>query len=516
MSSNSGGDVNPPSVGDDTVVPGRIPPADVRHRTLGGLRWTATSALLQQVVQFGFSVVLARILVPEDFGLMALMSVFTGFASLFVDFGIGAAIIQRPDLKQRHLNSALWLNVGSGTLFMVTMIAAAPALAAFYNEPQLTLITMAFAPAFLIGSLTGVQGALLQRTMSFRALAVIENVAFVGGNVIGIATAIAGFGVWSLVALTLATGIIKVALLWLTNDWRPTGPPDRRSIRDLWGFSSRLAGFTAVNYWARNADNLLIGRFIGTNQLAYYNRAYNLMSMPLDMVSSVATRVMYPALSNLQGDRLQVKRVYLRALGMIAIVMFPVIVGLAVLSTPFIVSVYGAKWEPSAQLLQILCVAGLLQTLARTSGWIFQSQGRTDWLFRWGIVATITVICAFFIGLPWGTKGVAIAYSCWTVLAMPILFSVSGRLIGATLGDMARSVSGVSLAALVMGVVTWFANDRLPGGWSPLVHLVVGVGIGSLTYAVALHFISPAPYHECRQLLDRYRSRILRPTRAIP
>ena len=299
MSSNSGDDIEPP--GDDvadTIVPDRIPPADLRRRTLGGLRWTATSALFQQAVQFGFSVILARILVPEDFGIMALMSVFTGFASLFVDFGIGAAIIQRPDLKQRHLNSALWLNIGSGTLFMVTMIAAAPLLAAFYDEPQLTLITIAFAPAFLLGSLTGVQSALLQRTMSFRKLAMIENVAFVGANLVGIAMAIAGFGVWSLVALTLATGVIKVGLLWLASDWHPTGPPDRGSIRDLWGFSSRLAGFTAVNYWARNADNLLIGRFIGTNQLAYYNRAYNLMSLPLDIVSSVATRVMYPALSH--------------------------------------------------------------------------------------------------------------------------------------------------------------------------------------------------------------------------
>jgi O-antigen/teichoic acid export membrane protein len=350
--------------------------------------------------------------------------------------------------------------------------------------------------------------------MSFRTLAMIENVAFVGANLVGIAMAIAGFGVWSLVALTLATGVIKVGLLWLASDWHPTGPPDRGSIRDLWGFSSRLAGFTAVNYWARNADNLLIGRFIGTNQLAYYNRAYNLMSLPLDIVSSVATRVMYPALSHLQGDRFQVKRIYLRALGLIAIVMFPAIVGLAVLSTPFIVSVYGAKWEPSAPLLQILCVAGLLQTLARTSGWIFQSQGRTDWLFRWGVVATTTVVCAFFIGLPWGTTGVAVAYSCWTVLAMPVLFSISGRLIGATVVDMARSVSGVSLAALVMGIVTWFANDRLPSAWSPFVHLVVGIGVGSITYTVALHLISPAPYHECRQLLDQYRSRILRPSRA--
>ncbi len=160
---------------------------------------------------------------------MALMSVFTGFASLFVDFGIGAAIIQRPDLKQRHLNSALWLNVGSGTLFMVTMIAAAPLLAAFYDEPQLTLITIAFAPAFLLGSLTGVQSALLQRTMSFRKLAMIENVAFVGANLIGIAMAIAGFGVWSLVALTLATGVIKVGLLWLASDWRQ--PAHRIGIR---------------------------------------------------------------------------------------------------------------------------------------------------------------------------------------------------------------------------------------------------------------------------------------------
>ena len=318
----------------------------IREQTVIGLGWTAMSRVFQQSLQFVFSAVLARLLVPNDFGLIALISVFTGFASVFVDLGFTAAIVQRSKVDERHLSTAFWLNVMAGAGLMVVVMGMAPAIAAFYDQPQLVPLTLALAPSFLLGSLVGLQSAMLTRQMNFKRLTMIENSALVGANALAIGLAVSGFGVWSLVALALASAAIRAVLLWSASSWRPRAFLDRESVRDLWGFSSRLTAFNAVNYWARNADNLLVGRFIGTDSLAFCNRAYNLMLLPLDLVSSVPARVMLPVLSRLQDEPELVKRVYLRSIGLIALVTFPAMVGLFVVCEPFILTVYGSKWAP--------------------------------------------------------------------------------------------------------------------------------------------------------------------------
>src|SRR5581483_11532615 len=269
-------------------------------------------------------------------------------------------------------------------------------------------------------------------------------------NGLAVGLAASGFGVWSLAAYFLASTGFRSLALWVATPWRPGWRIDRGAFGDLWQFSSRLAAFNALNYWARNADNLLIGRFVGTAPLAYYNRAYNLMLLPVGLVASVTSRVMFPALSRLHEDQEQVKRVYLRATGLIALVTFPAMIGLLVVANPFILSVYGERWRPVVPILQILCIPSIVQCLTRTTGWIFQSQGRADWMFRWGVVSTVTVIVSFFIGLPWGVKGVSVAYACWTVLMASPSFSIAGRLIGVTLADVARSVIGVATASAAM------------------------------------------------------------------
>ncbi len=471
--------------------------------TLASLGWNASSQFLQQFLQFGFSVVLARTLDPADFGLIAMMTVFTGFLSIFVDLGLGAAIIQRPEIEDRHLTSAFWLNIGMGTSFMLLVMALAPALAAFYGHPRLLWITLAYAPAFLIGSLVGVQDALLQRGMEFRKLFYIENSAFLASNLFAVCMALAGLGVWSLVAFTVAGASTRAAFLWISTAWRPTGLPDRASIKELWRFGSRLTGFNALNYWARNADNLLIGRFLGSLKLAYYNRAYTLMMIPSDLVSSISTRVMYPVLSRLQADREEVKRVYLRAMGMIMLVSFPAITGLFVLTRPFIDTVYGPHWVKVAPLLQILCIGSVVQILVRTTGWIFMSQDETGTLFRLGVLTSVTAIAAFAIGLPWGVRGVTIAYACWAVLSAYPIFYVAGDIIDLSVLGLFRAISGPVAASIPMGVAVWVVANSLLGGAPGGVRLVAGIATGVVSYVAVIVTFKPAPYLELMTIVRR-------------
>ena len=483
------------------------PTQDVARRTVAGLGWTATSAISQQTIQFFFGAILARALAPNDFGLIAMIGVFTGFALIFVDLGLGPAIVQRPDVEERHLSSAFWITLGMGSIAAIATIAVAPAVASFYDEPELLGLMIAGSPAFVIASAGVVQMALLEREMNFRRLALIDNFSYVSGGIVALAMALYGLGAWSLIGLVLSGAFVRSASLWVASSWRPTSGPDRLSVTELWGFSGHFTGFTAVNYWSSKADDLLIGRFVGAAQLAFYSRAYGLMNTPVGLTSSIASRVMFPALSRVQSDTERARRIYLRALGLLGFITFPVVVGMLVAAKPFILTVYGQTWEPVVPILQILCVASLMRCLYQATGWVFTSQGRADTLFHLSIVWSLGVILAFFIGLHWGVLGIAAAYSVCNVLFGVPVFLLSGRLIGATLGDVVRALAGVGFAAILMGVAVMLVALAIPDTFGVGLQLLLEVLTGACVYALTVHFTSPGPYREFRRLVSDQRRR---------
>ncbi len=436
-----------------------------------------------------------------------MLNVFTGFGVVFIDLGVSIAIVQRQKVEARHLNTQFWLNLSMGGLLTLATVALAPAIALFYGEPRLLALTIAVAPAFLLSSLAATQTAILDRQMDFRTLSVIENIALVSADAVAIGMAFDGFGVWSLVGLALIQPGLRALLLWVSSSWRPTGGPDRLSFDELWSFGAGVTGYSILNYWARNADNLLIGRFIGPTPLAYYNRAYNLMLMPSEAVAGVTTRVMIPALSRLQDDHERVRRIYLNSVGLIAFVTFPLILGLLVVSRSFILAIYGVKWAPVVPVLQILCLVSLVQVICRTTGWIFTTQGRTDMLFHWGVFASVTAIISFFIGLPWGIRGVATAYLVWNIATFFPLFAYAGRLIDLTVVDVLKSIGGVTGAAVAMSVVVWIVERELPSHWGAPAQLLVGILVGTLTYSLLIYVTSPKPFYEFKLLLRHYRER---------
>ncbi len=462
--------------------------------------WTAGSTVGQQVMQFGFAAVLAHLVAPEAFGLIAMITVLTGFAALFVDVGLSSAIVQQPEIEERHLSSALWANLVTGTGAMLVVAALAPAIARFYGEPQLVALTLVSAPVFLISSLAGVQVALLQRAMNFRRLVVIENAAFAAGNVVAIGMAVAGLGVWSFIGLAVSTSVFRATLLWVKSGWYPHLGPDRQSLRELWRFSAHLTGFNVINYWSRNADNLLIGRFLGAIDLAFYSRAYNLMLAPVYLVGSATQGPMFSALSRTRGKDHQTKALYLRALRWLSVISVPLVVILFLVAEPLISTVFGQEWLPAVPILRILCVCSLVQCVLRANGWVFTSQGRTDVLFRLGILWTVAVVVAFIIGLRWGLTGVAVSYACCNILNAIPSFFFSGRLIGVSLSDVVGALAGAGTASAAMGVVVWVVESGLDSVVGAPLQLIGGVVTGIATYLLALRFFSPASFREVRNL----------------
>jgi PST family polysaccharide transporter len=474
-------------------------PHDLTRRTVNATLWTAGSRVSQQVVQLAISVVLARLLLPREFGLVAMITVFTGFARVLVDAGFGAALVQRAQLERRHISTAFWLNLAVGIVLSGISAGLAPLVARFYHQPALTLLTAVMGLNFVLVSLSIVQVSLLERQMNFRRIAFIENLSLVVAGVVATVCALTGFGVWSLIVFTLAGSAIQTVALWLSTDWHP-GRMSREAFKELWNFGKHLAGSNAINYWMRNADNLLIGRFVGPTPLALYSRAYTLMLFPLTQVSSIIGRTLFPALARVHQDVARVRSAYLRSLSLVSFMTFPIAVGLFVAAKPLIEVLLGARWLGVVPLLQILCLPALVQSIGTMVGAIYLSQGRTDWILRWQMIAGVVTIGAFLIGVHWGAKGVAIAYAARQLPITLVSYSIAGRLVDMTLMMVMRKLAGPLAAAFVAGAAAWLAGHGL-GGAHPSVQLLTEAIAMVAAYGGIAHVAKLEAYGELRALL---------------
>lgn len=457
--------------------------AHLGQRTIRGVGWTLMSQMGKQSVQFLVSVIMARLLGPQAFGLIGMIYVFTGFMSLFGEMGFGAALVQHQQIENRHLSSVFWLNVALGAILTGGLIVGAPWIGAFYSQAVLIPLTQVLACNFLIVPLGLVPTSILSRALNFKHIAFAEMLGVFAGGVTAIAMAALGYGVWSLVCQILLTSFITVLGLWMFAKWRPALRFDRHAVKELLSYSLNLLGFNVFNYWVRNGDNLLVGKYFGTAQLGVYARAYSFMLLPLSQITGILSRVMFPALSLIQTDRPRVKQIYLRSVAIIALVTFPIMLGLFVVADRFVFALLGNEWAGVIPILRIFCLLGMVQSIGSTVGWIYQSQGRTDWMFRWGIGAGTLLIFSIVLGVFLGSiESVAVCYSCASgLLLLYPSFAIPGKLINMSVAEVVRSVSGIFACAVSMAFGVFIVGMLLPFGWSEwiclIIEAVVGIGI---------------------------------------
>jgi PST family polysaccharide transporter len=452
-------------------------------QTLRSIASITAAKVFAQLVSTAVSVVLARLLVPADFGLLAMSAVVTGFVSLFGELGLGAALVQRDEVDEVLLSTVFWTNLGTGVALGAIVAGISPLMARFYDEPRLLPLMLVTSAHFLVAPLNMVHNVLLTRQMQFGRMAVVETIAMLVSTALVLLLASLGYGVWSLAAQGLcSTGVACVAL-WSISPWRPRLVFSWPSVKSLMRFSGNLLGFATINYWARRADDLLVGKTMGADMLGIYDRAYSVMMLPVSEVSSVLGRVMFPTMSRLRDDHVEVRRYWLRALSTIALITFPAMLFVSVLSEPVVLVIYGPRWLAAAPVLRILCIVGMFQSLGTTVGWIYQSQGRTDIMLRWGAIASSLIIASLVTGVLLGSlQWIALCYAVMTVgvLSYP-QFSIPGRLIGLPVRRIVGAVSGVFACAAVMAAVIAALNQLLAAhvaaGPRLLMLLLGGLGI---------------------------------------
>jgi PST family polysaccharide transporter len=451
----------------------------VGSRVIRGGVVTLIAQAAQFVLSMAGTVVLARLLTPQDYGLIGMVTVVTGFLTLFKDLGLSQATVQREHLTHGQTTNLFWVNVGASTLVALAAAALAPLIARFYGEPRLTSIAMVLAVGFVIGGITVQHQALLTRQMRFGLLAVSGIIAAVAGLAVGIVLAWRGAAYWAIVGQQLTVALVTAATAWIFCDWRPGLPSRGSGVRELVAFGGNITGFNVVNYFARNGDNLLIGKVWGASALGLYAKAYQLLLLPLTQINYPVSAVLVPTLSRLATDPARYRAAFLRTLEKLLMVTMPGIVFLMVTADWAVRVVLGPQWLEAARIFTWLAVAGFLQPVGTTTGWLFVSQNRTGAMFRWGLIGSSMTIIAILAGLPWGPVGVAMSYGLSGLLVRtPFVLWYVGREGPVRTRDYYVTMAPFASAAICAGLAV-LAYRWLAAPSRPIVGLLAGFAIAA-------------------------------------
>ena len=485
---------------------------NLTQRAVSGTAWSAVSTAGRQVLSIASVATVARLLGPSAYGVMGMANLLIVFILNFRDLGTGNAIIQRSSISNRLLSSLFWINFGLGLVLSLSVVAASPMAAKFFKTPELVAILCVLSLSFWFTSCGVVHNALLLREMRFRSLAAADLSAGFVQYIVALSFAYHGYGVWSLVFANVANSLTATAGYWIASHWRPARIFDRAEVRSIAKFSLNLSGFGLVNYFARNADNITVGKLLGRTELGDYQMAYNLMLQPIQNISSVMSQATFPAFARIQDDDERFRNAYIRSSMLIGLITFPVIAGMGVVADPMIRAVLGPKWIGAIRVFQILAAVGMVQSVQTTVGQIYMAKGKTDWMFRWGVIQCVLFICAFLIGVRYGTTGVAASY-CIAYLGLAMIpgFVIPFRAIGLKLSDYGKAMLPQLLitGGMVLTCLAWLAMLGHFKVVNPWAQLLTTAAIGMVVYVGAMLLFWPPIMENLDQIVTLTQNRIL-------
>ena len=482
-----------------------------RAPVLRGLAWKAASRGVFEISKLVVAVVLARLLTPHDYGIAGMVLVIVAFEPVLSGTALASALVRRDHLTEEDRSTVFWTVTGMGLAFSLLGVALSGAVANFYGDPAVRPLFAALSMCFFISSLGMTQSALLVRAMDFRSLELRAMAGMVLGSALAIAAAARGYGAWALVVQQLAALSTSSLILWVRSDWRPRFIYSRATMRELRGFGTEVSGTLMLFQLTQNADNVLIGRYLGANALGAYALAYNVILVPFSRLASPLHEVLYPVFTRLQHDLRRLAAMWLRVVRMVAAVAMPLMAALVVVAPDAVDVVFGPKWHDAIPIVRILAWVGLLFVLQGLNSIVLQAVGRTRSLFLYAVASFAAALGSFVVGLHWGVVGVAACFAVVSTVVQPLYMRVTARAVGSGLRECLATLTGVALASLVLAFVTALAHRGLVAiGAGGLALLSLEVLAGLAAYAAVTFVVSREVVDELRALLGR-RGRALTP-----
>lgn len=452
------------------------------------MTWTLVDQWARQIVNVAVFIIIARLVAPDEIGLVALAWVFVVFAQIFVDVGIGDALVQRALVTRQHLDTAFWTSLAAGTLLAALGIGVAPLLSTILSEPRLTPMLQATFATLVLSALASVQLALLRRELALRSLAIRNLVSIFGGAIAGVTLAYHGYGAWALVGQYVTALLLSVATLWWLSPYRPGLNLSRRHMADLVPFALHITGSDIVDFVSRRSDNLLVGSYLGAAPLGFYAVGYRILDSSHALLGGLALRVAFPAFSILQASPERLRNALMRINRLSGAVALPSFVALAVVASELVEVMFGPRWEGSAMVAAILFLGGAADSVTNISGAAFNGTGHPHVAFKFRFVSMVANIIGFFVAVAvfGNIVAVAAAYALRAYVLLPLNLHWLGQCTGLSVARLCAGLSGIVVATLMMAggmlllravIGPWLAVEGV---------LVVQLLVGFVTYTTVL------------------------------
>ena len=458
------------------------------QRAVAGVRWGLVSTSSQQILRVVFTIALARMIGPNDFGIAATAAIYVGVTQLFIDSGFGAALVQKEKIDDDDIGSVFWINMLVGAVMVVATLLVAPYVADYFHTPELTSVLRVSSILVVINAFDVVPTAILNRALAWRPMAISQVTGVLIGGVASVIAAAMGARYWSVVIQAIVIGVVDTGILLAYTG----SPPMRASLqrmRELWAFTWGLMGSRSLRYFSENIDNVLVGRYLGTADLAFYTLAYRLLKLPVRLIGQVVNQVSLPAFSRMQNDRKRLQRWFLTSSRTMATGTYgPLVLGILVMPD-LIPLLFGPKWEPAVLPTQLLTLVSMRQMVLMLIGPLFQALGKTKEQFYWTIVAVAATVTGIVIGLQWGIVGVAAGVTISMYALAPLQIAVAARMVGFRGSEYTRALLPAWIAAAAM-VVVWIPTRMLCStiGLPALVASTVCGLLALATYVLTLRF----------------------------
>lgn len=468
----------------------------LRSKTVKGVFWNGVGRFSVQGVQFILSLVMARLLTPDQYGIIGMLGIFIAVATSFVDSGFSIALIRKHDRTQTDCSTMFYFNIVVGLVGYLLICAVSPWIADFFNEPILQPLAKVVSLSIVVGSLTAVQNAQYAIKMDFKTPAKANLISTIISGVFGIVLAYNGYGVWSLAWQTIVRSAVNSLLLWLYSSWYPTWEYSWQSWKSMWGFGYKLLLSGLLDTLYREIYTLVIGKVYSARDLGNYSRAKHFAELPSAQLNGILSAVAFPMLCSIHNDDARLARVYRQYLRLIAFIVFPLMIGLAAVANPLIITLLTDKWVDVVILLQIICLSMMWYPIHAINLNLLQVKGRSDLFLRLEIIKKIIGVVMLCITVPIGLKAMVIGSVFTSLICLAVNTYYTGKLINVGYWMQMRDLLPILALSLFMGFCVYMSTLFVPGY---ICQLVVGVSAGVLIY-IGMAFMFKMP--ELTELLS--------------
>lgn len=459
--------------------------SDLKRQATKSVIWSAIERFSVQAMQLILTVIIARVLMPSDYGLIAMLSIFMAIAQTFIDSGFANALIQKKDRSNIDYSTVFYFNIVISCILYGFLYISSPYISEFYNEPELDYITKIFGLIVIINSFGIVQQAKLTVELNFKKQAQASLLAVTISGITGIWLAYTGYGVWSLVWQSLLNNLLKVIFLWIFAKWVPMLSFSKESFKTLFSFGSKLLGSTLLHTIYVNLYTLIIGKVFSADICGLYNQAYKLSTFPSNNLTNIIVRAVYPIQCRIQDNDILLRDTYIKYLRMACYIIFPIMVTFCALAKPLVILCLKEQWLPVVPLLQILCIAFMWDPVMKINGSILTVKGRSDLFLKAEIIKKITAFCILIATIPFGITAMCLGLIAYSFADMMIISYFTNKVIAISLYTQIKQIFPIIFLSFSMGVIIYlctfiFHND--------LIQLIVGLIIG-IAYYIIISYI---------------------------